>query len=115
VMAAKVEKCLLDLAKASTATEVGCGRDAAAGAAAASLGRQPTGDAMQKAWDAGHALTTTIQTEYDAQSNHSRNATKQAEWLAAIAAGLTAYPMRCPAPAAAAPAAPRGTAQPAQK
>jgi hypothetical protein len=121
VMAGKVEKCLLDLASSSTASEVGCGRETAVGAAAASLGRQPTGDVMQNVWNAGHTLATTIQTDYDTQTNHSRNARKQTEWLGAIAAGLTAYPMRCPTPAAAAPAAPpasaapQGTARPASK
>ena len=113
VMAGKVEKCLLDLSRVSTATEVGCGQQAAVIAAAASLGRQPAGDAMQKAWDNGHALVTTVQTDYDTQTNHSRIASKQAEWLAAIAAGLTRYPLRCPIPAPAAPAAPPRPAAPA--
>jgi hypothetical protein len=110
VLSGKVETCILDLAKASTASEVRCGGREAVTAAVETLSKQPTGDAMQAAWTQGHALTTNIQTEYDTRTSHSRNATKQREWLAAIAAGLTRYPFTCPTPAPA-----RGTTPPPTK
>ncbi len=94
-MAGKIKSCLADLTRASEGTATECGAKQAEDAAIAAFQKRDQIDAMESAWKQGTALTETVQKDYDDQTKHSRIRAKQTEWLKAIKAGLTKYPVPC--------------------